>query len=356
MSAPAPRWQTDSILGAPFQQRTLPLPDDADGPVSATLVRDRRRPRTLEPGPAWESPSIELVGDLLPDTTPASGVDVLYIHGWTDYFFNRELAEFWHERGARFFALDLRRYGRSLSDDQQPGFVRDLNTYDEDIEAALAVMGHAPGAHPRRGLVLMAHSTGGLIASLWAAHHPGRISGLVLNSPWLELQTGGVSREIVEPILSIGAKRSPRATLPGVDFGYYSKVTAKRHGGEWDIDEYLRPDRGFPVSVGWLRAILSGQAEVARGLGIAVPILVCTSDTSTLSPSWSERMRSSDSVLAVDYIWARSLGLGNVVTIARIPNAIHDVLLSAQPVRAEAYSVIDEWIRGPRIRVVPAAE
>lgn len=355
----SPTWVTDTVLGSPFQQLTLPLGEDEDGSIEATLVRDRRRPKLLAPGAAWEQGSPlhpDAAAALLPEATPAAGVDVLYIHGWTDYFFNAELAEFWRERGARFFALDLRRYGRSLREGHVPGYIHDLTEYDAEIEAALEQMGHGEGERSRRGLIFMGHSTGGLIASLWASRHRGRLSALVLNSPWLELQTGGMSREIAEPLLSLGARRSPRAVLPGVDFGYYSRVTARRHGGEWEIDETMRPDRGFPLSVAWLRAILAGHAQVARGLAIDIPILVCTSDASTLSASWSEKMRSSDSVLSVEYIWQRSLKLGDVITLARIPGAIHDVVLSAAPVRARAYTVIDEWLRGPHVRTIPHRE
>ena len=67
---------------------------------------------------------------------------MLYVHGWSDYFFNPELAEFWSDAGARFFALDLRKYGRSLRPGQTPGYITNLADYDADIEAALAAMGH----------------------------------------------------------------------------------------------------------------------------------------------------------------------------------------------------------------------
>ncbi|MEG8036484.1 hypothetical protein QP157_14580 [Sphingomonas sp. LR61] len=52
---------------------------------------------------------------------PLGGADVLYVHGWSDYFFQREMAEHLEALGARFFALDLRKYGRSLLPHQTPG-------------------------------------------------------------------------------------------------------------------------------------------------------------------------------------------------------------------------------------------
>jgi len=38
---------------------------------------------------------------------------VLYVHGFTDYFFQTGLADFFAARGLRFYALDLRKCGRA---------------------------------------------------------------------------------------------------------------------------------------------------------------------------------------------------------------------------------------------------
>ncbi len=91
--------------------------------------------------------------------TPLADVDVLYVHGWSDYFFQKRLARFWTDRGARFYALDLRKYGRSLRPGQTPGYIADLDTYDEDIAAALGGDGPWRG---RYGLVAPARADGAL--------------------------------------------------------------------------------------------------------------------------------------------------------------------------------------------------
>src|SRR5690606_26874751 len=143
-----------------------------------------------QPPTRWERLMRRLHGEPLSDPPPLlDGVDVLYVHGWSDYFFQKRLARFWTPRGARFFALDLLKYGRSLRDGQTPGYVTDLATYDEDIAAALDVIGSdaAEAGRPRR-LLLMGHSTGGLILSLWASRHPQAAAAVILNAPWLEFQ------------------------------------------------------------------------------------------------------------------------------------------------------------------------
>ena len=119
-------WRPD-VLGPGFESLDLALGEDDEGPLSATLVRHLPPPRSW-----WRR--IFTRKPLLHD------VDVLYVHGWSDYFFQKRLARFWSDRGANFYALDLRKYGRSLREGQTPGYIDDLAQYDEDIERALQVI------------------------------------------------------------------------------------------------------------------------------------------------------------------------------------------------------------------------
>ena len=320
-------WHPD-VLGPPFEQLTLPLGEDAEGAVVATLVRFAR----AVPNPLG----------------PARGTDVLYVHGWSDYFFQRELAEFWHGAGARFFALDLRKYGRSLRPGQTPGFISDLSTYDQEIRAALAAMGHPLDGpkRSRRRLILMGHSTGGLTLSLWAARHPGTVAAIVLNSPWLEFQAGFAGRAALSPLIGLHARVDPLGPLPNVDLGFYSRAVSKTLDGAWDYDLLWRPVRGFATHAAWLRAVLAGHAAVAAGLGIDAPVLTMLSARSSIQARWSDEMRRSDSVLVVDDIARRAVQLGPTVTVARFDGALHDILLSDLPVRAAAYDGMRRWIHG----------
>lgn len=272
---------------------------------------------------------------------------MLYVHGWSDYFFQRGLAEFWHAQGARFFALDLRKYGRSLRAGQTPGFVDDLAIYDEDIQAALAAMGHGAGEAHRR-LLLLGHSTGGLTLSLWADRHPGRAYALILNSPWLEFQAHSAGRAALAPLVGMQARLDPKAAMPSVDLGFYTRSVSRTMDGEWDYDLAWRPVRGFPVRPAWLNAVLAGHARVEAGLAIDVPVLTLLSARSAILPHWAPEMLRSDVVLVVRDIALRALGLAQTVTVARIEDALHDVFLSAEPARAAAYAEIVRWLRGYR--------
>lgn len=319
------------ILGPGYDQLTLELP----GGAPATLVR--------------YSPSV---------AGPAPTADVLYVHGWSDYFFQTELAQYWAAAGARFYALDLHNYGRSLRPGQSPGFVTDLSDYDDDISAALAAMGRPmprPGAAlmpvaeesgPERPLILVGHSTGGLTLSMWAARHPSAASALVLNSPWLEFQATQLGRRVISPLIGLEAQRRPLAPLPPVDPGNYSRSTFSAFGGEWTYNLQWRPLRGFPVTLAFLNAVFQAQAAVAEGLHLEVPVLVLLSDKSYLQPAWSEDAGKSDVALDVGVVARRALSLGSCVTVARITDALHDVFLSPGPVRSRAYAAVSRWGRG----------
>ncbi|MFI2755105.1 alpha/beta hydrolase [Cellulomonas sp. P22] len=308
------------VLGPDYRARTLELAPDDEGEVVATLVR------YAPPSPEVLRPSRAL----------------LYLHGWSDYFFQTELAEFWHRQGAAFYALDLRKYGRSLLPHQTPGYVEDLRTYDEEIEAAVAQIRRDLGTRSR--LMLMGHSTGGLVSVLWADRHPDEVDGLVLNSPWLELQGSAVLRHVSTPAIHQLARFQPKAALPNIDPGYYARTLRKADGGEWEYDERWRPVPAFPVRAGWLRAIIEGHAQVARGLTIEAPVLMAASTRSTISPRWSEAMRASDSVLDVELLARRAVQLGTTVTISRIAGGIHDLTLSPPLVRARFYGEVSRWL------------
>jgi alpha-beta hydrolase superfamily lysophospholipase len=320
-------WVPD-VLGEHFEQLTLPLRPDKQGDVVATLVR--------------YSPPFRL--DF--SRGPAMNADVLYVHGWSDYFFQTELAEYWHRAGARFYAIDLRKYGRSLRDYQTPGFITDLAAYDEDIEAALAVIDHAPGTRNKRPLILMGHSTGGLTFSLWADRNPGRVAALVLNSPWLEFQATGVGRAAILPIVEIGARVDPLAPLPNVDLGFYTRTVSAELDGSWQYNVAWRPPRGFTTHPAWLRAVLAGHTKVANGLSIDAPVLTMISARSLLLPKWTPEMKSVDVVLRVDDIAVRATRLGPSVTIDRIDGALHDIFLSTERVRQKGYDQLTRWLKG----------
>lgn len=308
---PPDTWVPDVLPG--FSRRTLPLGVDSEGPVSATLIR----------------------------FDVSKGTPVLYIHGWSDYFYNTELADAASKHGYAFYALDLRKYGRSLRPKQSPGYIDDLAQYDDEIGAALALikLDH-PGTLP----TIIAHSTGGLIAALWAEHHPGQTGGLVLNAPWLALQGNawlrGFANTVADPLWRSAPER--KLLLPKFDF-FYRSISANEHG-EWVLHPLWRPRYSFDIQGGWLAAILAGHSRVRKGLDIDVPVLVLTSTQSHFGAKYSTKMRHADSVLDVHATAHRAVQLGNRVMVHKIRDALHDVYASPRPIRDEAFDATFRWL------------
>lgn len=308
---PTGQWVPDILEG--FSRRTILLGEDDEGPLSATLVRH----------------------------DGSDGVPMLYIHGWSDYFYNTELAQAAAEHGYKLYALDLRKYGRSLRQKQSPGFVHDLAEYDDEIGSALAIIklshqGHKPA--------LVAHSTGGLVAALWAYRHPKQLSTLVLNAPWLTLQGNtwlrGFANSVADPLWRSRPKR--KLLLPKVDF-FYRSVSATEHG-EWVLHPLWRPRYSFDIQGGWLAAILEGQSQVREGLTIDVPVLVLTSTESYFAPKYSSKMQTADSVIDVHDTARAAVQLGKSVMVHKIEDALHDVYASAKPIRHHAFTATFGWL------------
>ena len=332
-------WSPD-VLGPGFQSVTLPLLDDDEGSVVTTIVRHV---------PA-EDPHAR------PATPTAPTFAMLAIHGWNDYFYQAELARVISAAGGAFYAIDLRKYGRSQREHQSPGFITSLSDYDEDIHAARDIIHEAHGwSIP---LVLYGHSTGGLTAALWADRHPGALSGLLLNAPWLEFQGATLVRQLGTPLLDSLAKFSPDAILPVPDTGFYQRsLTGWRDENElidddgdpfttgWDFNHEWRRSPSTPVRAGWLSAILQGHSLVSKGLDISCPTFVITSNRTIFSDKWSPDMRGADTVLDVEQIWRRVPSLGRVTTLVRLEGAIHDVTLSRAPVRSQAFGEMRRWLR-----------
>nr|WP_284501109.1 alpha/beta hydrolase [Bowdeniella massiliensis] len=301
----------------------MPLLDDDEGACVATLVRHVA---------AEDSKA-------LPGTPSSPHFAMLYVHGWNDYFYHPHLARDVARAGGAFYALDLRKYGRSLRSHQTRGFITDLATYDEDIHEAMKVIRAEHGFG--MDVVMMGHSTGGLTASLWADRHPGALRALVLNSPWLALQGSALLKLVSQPVADVVGRRNPKRIFPLPDNGFYYRSLQELG---WQTNDQWRTMPSAPVRAGWLSAILAGHAAVAEGLDISCPVLVMTSGATDFSLSWSEALLGSDTVLDVKEIGLAALKLGPLVTVARFEGAIHDVFLSREDVRAFASGELRRWL------------
>lgn len=312
------------VLGDRWTARTLRLRPDAQGEAVATLVH-------REPDDAAR----DRAGD-----GRAARRAVLYVHGYVDYFFQTHVGDAFAAHGEDFFALDLRGYGRSLRPWQEPNDVRDLAVYAEEIDAAVRLL-----RADHSELVILGHSMGGLVVSLWADARRGRglVDAVVLNSPWLDLRGSWFEREPLTRAVDLVGGLAPRLPIGaiGKDWG---AALHRSTGGEWDYDLAWKPIEGFPARAGWLRAIRRGHARVGRGLAIDCPVLVLASDASGPDDRWHDALLTTDSVLDVRHIVERSALLGPDVTVVEVPGGAHDLALSAGPARETYLAAVLSWL------------
>jgi alpha-beta hydrolase superfamily lysophospholipase len=324
------------VLGPPYERHTIDLGSDDEGLVVATLVR-RRADRPTRRA-------------------------VLYVHGFVDYFFQTHLADFFVERGWDFYALDLRKYGRSLLPHQTPNFARSLTDYYPELDEAARII-RDEDEHDQ--MLVAGHSTGGLITSLWSHSRQGRglVDGLFLNSPFFDFNVPWLVRRPVLAAVVAVSGRTPYRKIPTASLGTYGESRHRDHRGEWTYDLAWKPILGFPVTAGWLTAIRRGQRRLRAGLGIDAPILVACSTRTFRGRGWTEDARLTDVVLNVEHIVRWAPRLGPRVTIARFDGGVHDLTLSGKDVRVEVFRELGRWVDAflpapgtPEIDVPPPPE
>ena len=312
-TAGACEWQND-VLGDGYMVRYCAQDSDYSGPVRSTVVRK------------------------LPATPTTKGV--LYVHGFNDYFFQADMGNRFVARGYAFYAVDLRKYGRSLTAGQKPFEVRSLDEYFPDIDSALVAM-------RRQGIteiVLDGHSTGGLVAAYYLSRNPQPdIRALVLNSPFLDWNLGWKERLV--PLISWMGKYFPGMKISqGDSEAYAESLLASRHG-EWTYNTDWKLSRSPDVDAGWVRAIDLAQKALRDGRAqIRVPVLLMYSDHSVYGDEWTEAFNGGDAVLDVADIRRYGSRLGPDVTCVRVFGGLHDLVLSAPGVREPLYRYIFGWL------------
>jgi alpha-beta hydrolase superfamily lysophospholipase len=299
-----------------YQEEIIPLSNDSKGPNIAVMIK-LRSPKHNKRA-------------------------VLYIHGYVDYFFQDHLAQWYVDHGFDFYALELRKYGRSILPHQRPNHIRKLNEYYEEVTQAIKRIKDRDG---HEFLVVNGHSTGGLVASMYAnlgsqKHH---IDGLFLNSPFFEFNIPAYQLKILPYFAKIG-RAFPEFIFPIFGGGIYGKSLHKEHWGRWNFSTKFKPLQGFRLHFGWFRAIHQAHLFIQNESNIQCPILVFHSDKTSFKRVKDPEIYTSDVVLNVEHIKKYSPGLGPWVTVREIKNAVHDVFLSSDEVVDSAFVQLREWL------------
>jgi alpha-beta hydrolase superfamily lysophospholipase len=265
---------------------------------------------------------------------------VLYLHGYIDYFFHPHLGEKFNTNGFDFYALDLRKYGRSLLKNNHPNYCKNIEEYFEEISIAIRQIQKTSNS-----IYLLGHSTGGLIASSYMNNGEERnlIDGLILNSPFLDFNQTKFEKFFSYYFAKIISKISVYSKISGALPPAYAQSIHKDFYGEWDFNLDWKPIKGFPVYFKWVVAITKAQKKLQES-NISVPILIIHSSDSIKISKFSKEAMSKDIVLNIEDIKRVGLELGDKVSLIKIDDAQHDVFLSTKIVREDAFDKMFSWL------------
>lgn len=311
-------WHPDILDG--YEARYVNQGESFDGPCRSTIIRKM--------------------------CTHKSRKAYLYVHGFNDYFFQSEMGRRFVDSGFNFYAVDLRRYGRSLQPWQYPFDVRNQREYFNDIDSAIAQIRRDGNTD----ITLSGHSTGGLTVALFAAEKGARcgVGRIVTDSPFLEWNFPAFMRTVAIPAVGFFGQLAPETKIRQSHCDGYAYSLLKSHHGQWEYDTVWKMVYSPPVTAGWLRSIDRAQSSLMKkATHITVPVLVMHSSRRVEGCGWTPEFQKGDAVLNPADIRKRGERLGRKESrqVSQITGGIHDLILSEPKAREAAYDTIFRFIR-----------
>jgi lysophospholipase len=291
----------------------------------------------------WRAPDGHAIRRIdWPDLSKESRGSLLFLPGRGDaYEKYLETLAHWHAQGWRVTAIDWRGQAGSgrLGADAVTGHVDDFTHWLADLAAFWREWTvETPAPH-----VLAGHSMGGHLALRAVGEAAVRPDALVLSAPMLgflpEWLPDTLQQLVARLMCRAGDPRRPAwkwSEKPGeVPEGRARLLT---HDAERYADELWwrrhRPELAMgPGSWGWVRAGLASMAALARpGVleGVDVPVLLLSV--------------SGDALVSAPAIARAAARLPRGEHVAFGPEAYHEVLREAEPVRERALTAIDDFL------------
>lgn len=309
-------WHPDILEG--YEARYVDQGEAFDGPCRSTIIRklcDRQSRKAF-----------------------------LYVHGFNDYFFQKEMGERFVDSGFNFYAVDLRRYGRSREPWQYPFNIRKQEEYFADIDSALSQI----RKDGNTDITLGGHSTGGLTVAFMGAMK-GKLIGvdrIVTDSPFLEWNYNSFMRNIAAPTVGFLGKLFRNAKIKQGRCDGYAYSLLKDYYGEWTYNTDWKMVYSPPVTWSWIGAVNSAQSRLMKkAKNISVPILVMHSSRKINGCNYTTEFQTGDAVLDPAMLQKRGERLGTIRQVCTIDSGLHDLILSNKKARDAAYDTIFSFIR-----------
>lgn len=308
-------WHPDILPG--YEARYVDQGEAFDGPCRSTIVRKRAH-----------KPSRRAY---------------LYIHGFNDYFFQSEMGQRFVDSGFNFYAVDLRRYGRSKEPWQYPYNVRDMKEYFADIDSAISQIRRDGNTD----ITLSGHSTGGLTVIFFGAMkgNEAGVDRIVTDSPFLEWNFSSFMRNLAIPTVSFVGKIFKNIKIKQGHCDGYAYSLLKQYDGEWTYDTDWKMIYSPPVTASWVGAINSAQGKLMKKSGnIKVPVLVMHSSRKIEGCNYTPEFKTGDAVLDPFMLQKKGESLKCVRQVCAIDSGLHDLILSEKKAREAAYDTIFSFI------------
>ena len=271
-----------------------------------------------------------------------TGRAVLYVHGFADYFFQTEFAEWWTSRGLRLLRARPPQVRPLAAGAPDPQLRRRRAHLLRGHRRRVVAGGGARRARPRRAGRPLDRRAGRVAVGAPPPAGPGRAGAQLAVARHAGPVPAAHGRHRRRPRRRrFGARCGRSAATSTPSTARACTATTAASGTTTWPGSRSTPGRstsaGWPPSAGRTPSCTAGSRWAARSWCCARaracgPRRCRSTCTATTSCSTSQQIRR----------WAPVIG--RHVTVVSIPGARHDVVLSRPEVRSHAYAELDRWV------------
>lgn len=231
-----------------------------------------------------------------------------------------------YQNGYAVFTLDHLGQGSSsrLSQDPHLGYIDDFQDY---VDCLAQFFAHEAMQPFKDNIIMLAHSMGGAIASLFLAQYPKHCKAAFLSAPMFAIHTHGKPMWLVK-YLAMAMCKLGLAKSYAIGQGPYAPIAFELNELSHSQIRYenfrtlyrLHPHLQLGgISYGWLSAALEAMAKIAE-LTLTLPIHIISAQEDTIVNSKSHP--------CITARWPNT-------SVHSVPNAKHELLFEQDVIRTE---------------------